>query len=120
MGPYTAEDARAALRQLRRDRLVPRDSFVQFSSRLQRQFFPIGAQFYETAPAAPDATAQVREPTPTQAQAVTPTVETGELSPVPQIFPQFHRYTFLMKRAPRRKDQNSFYHGTTKKNCNAR
>lgn len=86
LGPYTAEDARAALRQLRRDGLVPRDSFVQFSSRLQQQFFPIGAQFSETAPAAPATNAQVKEPTPTQEPAVTPTVETGELSPIPQIY----------------------------------
>ena len=50
LGPYTAEDARAALRQLRRDGLVPRDSFVQFSSRLQQQFFPIGAQFSRLRP----------------------------------------------------------------------
>lgn len=75
-----------ALRQLRRHGLVPRDSFVQFSSRLQQQFFPIGAQFSETAPATPDATAQVTEPTPTQAPAIRPTLETGELSPIPQTY----------------------------------
>ena len=86
LGPYTAEDARAALRQLRRDGSVPRDSFVQFSSRLQQQFFPIGAQFAETAPAAPATTPKVSEPTPTQAPTATPALETAELIPIPQVY----------------------------------
>ncbi len=86
LGPYTAEDARAALRQLRRDGLVPRDSFVQFSSRLQQQFFRIGAQFAETASAAPAATPEVSEPTPTQAPTATSTLETAELTPIPQVY----------------------------------
>lgn len=54
VGPYRREDAELVLRQYRRDGLVPRDSFIQLSERLGRQFWPVGANVLGTgAVAAP-------------------------------------------------------------------
>ena len=81
VGPYRRADAEEVLRQYRRDGLIPRDSFVQISDRLGRQFWPVGANVLGTgaidapegtvtAPAdvpitvAPDAAPQITELAP--------------------------------------------------------
>ena len=43
VGPYRRADAELVLRKYVRDGLVPRDSFLQLSSRLRQQFWPVGA-----------------------------------------------------------------------------
>ncbi len=43
VGPYRRADAELVLRQYVRDRIVPRDSFIQFSSSFRQQFWPVGA-----------------------------------------------------------------------------
>lgn len=73
VGPYRRADAERVLRAYVRDRLVPRDSFIQLSSRLRQQFWPVGANVLNrgvlevpstaTAPV-PAAQEPVVEPTP--------------------------------------------------------
>lgn len=43
LGPYTREDAEIVLSSYRRDGLIPRDSYITFSSTFQNQFWPVGA-----------------------------------------------------------------------------
>ncbi|MGJ8616258.1 MAG: serine protease [Sulfitobacter sp.] len=43
VGPYRRADAELVLRSYVNDGLVPRDSFIQLSSRLRQQFWPVGA-----------------------------------------------------------------------------
>ncbi len=43
VGPYRRADAELVLRQYVRDRIVPRDSFIQLSSSFRQQFWPVGA-----------------------------------------------------------------------------
>ncbi|MCF6443794.1 trypsin-like peptidase domain-containing protein [Nereida sp. MMG024] len=64
LGPYDASEARTVLRQLRRDRRIPSDSFVQFPNRLRSQFWPVGAAL----PPAPVEDAQTDVPQTAQAQ----------------------------------------------------
>ncbi len=47
VGPYRRDDAELVLRNYVREGLVPRDSFVQLSSRLRQQFWPVGANVLE-------------------------------------------------------------------------
>lgn len=43
VGPYRRADAEVVLRSYVRDRLIPRDSFIQQSDRFRQQFWPVGA-----------------------------------------------------------------------------
>jgi hypothetical protein len=43
VGPYRRSDAEQVLRTYVNDRIVPRDSFVQFSTSFRQQFWPVGA-----------------------------------------------------------------------------
>ena len=43
LGPYKRADAEVVLRSYRRDRLIPRDSYLEQSSRFRQQFWPVGA-----------------------------------------------------------------------------
>ena len=43
VGPYRRDEAEQVRRSYVREGLVPRDSFVQLSSRLRQQFWPVGA-----------------------------------------------------------------------------
>jgi len=75
VGPYRRADAELVRRQYIRDRLIPRDSFIQFSNRFRQQFWPVGANVLnrgvievpgavETAQApAPEATTDTSQPT---------------------------------------------------------
>lgn len=68
LGPYAPNDANTLLRQLRRDGVIPNDSYIVTSSNFRQQFWPIGVGAETTAQPLPDAT------TPAVAQEV-PAVE---------------------------------------------
>ena len=42
LGPYTPNDANTVLRQMRRYRTIPSDSFIVSGSRFRQQFWPVG------------------------------------------------------------------------------
>ena len=48
VGPYRRADAQLVRRSYVRDGLVPRDSFIQQSSRFRQQFWPLGANVLDT------------------------------------------------------------------------
>lgn len=85
VGPYRRADAEQVLRTYVRDGLVPRDSFIQLSSRFDRQFWPVGANVLNsgvidtpsTVVTTPDAPA---EPVPAEPLAEAP-------APVPEPEP---------------------------------
>ncbi|MFV2053422.1 trypsin-like peptidase domain-containing protein [Aliiroseovarius sp. YM-037] len=54
LGPYTREDATRRLRQLRRENLIPSDSFVAFSRSFRQQFWPVGANVLANPPILPE------------------------------------------------------------------
>lgn len=90
VGPYRRADAELVLRQYRRDGLIPRDSFIQRSSRLRQQFWPVGANVLGNgAVAAPDGTvpAQPEAPAPA-AQPETPDEQVAEVAPTPEPQPE--------------------------------
>ena len=85
VGPYRRADADIVLRQYRRDGLIPRDSFIQRSSRLRQQFWPVGANVLGGgAVDAPDGTVPTPQPdeTPTATQDAPVVAETTEEAPV--------------------------------------
>ncbi len=43
LGPYRRADAEIVLRTYRRDRVIPRDSYLELSDRFRQQFWPVGA-----------------------------------------------------------------------------
>jgi hypothetical protein len=47
VGPYTRRDAELVLASYVREGLVPRDSFIQLSSRFRQQFWPVGTNVLE-------------------------------------------------------------------------
>jgi S1-C subfamily serine protease len=61
LGPYSPDDAQDILASLRRDGLIPRDSFIAFAASFQQQFWPIGANLLNVTPLAP-ALEQTAEP----------------------------------------------------------
>lgn len=90
VGPYRRADAEQVLRAYIRDRLVPRDSFIQLSSAFRQQFWPVGANVLELgvadAPVETEITTtpiqQTELPAPTEA-APTETVAAQEPAPQP-------------------------------------
>jgi peptidoglycan hydrolase-like protein with peptidoglycan-binding domain len=56
LGPYTVAEAAGQLYELKRQGLIPRDSFVTDGGRHQQQFWPIGqaSVLFETAPEPPE------------------------------------------------------------------
>ncbi|WP_245848316.1 trypsin-like peptidase domain-containing protein [Actibacterium ureilyticum] len=50
LGPYTREDALAQMGELKRELLIPRDSFVAFSRDYGQQFWPVGANLRPVTP----------------------------------------------------------------------
>ena len=71
LGPYAPDDAAQLLRTLRRDGLIPRDSFVALGNNFARQIWPIGG-------------AAVR---PVQPIAPLPEPETDIVAPAPDLAP---------------------------------
>ncbi|MBD3663745.1 trypsin-like peptidase domain-containing protein [Sulfitobacter sp. TSTF-M16] len=78
VGPYRRADAELVLRQYVSEGLVPRDSFIQLSSRFRGQFWPVGANVLNRGVLeAPE-----NVPTTTPAQpAQEPAAETVEVTP---------------------------------------
>ncbi|WP_291735404.1 trypsin-like peptidase domain-containing protein [Leisingera sp. F5] len=52
LGPYTREDAQRVLQVYRRERQIPRDSFISQSSNLRQQFWPVGENLLSSNPIA--------------------------------------------------------------------
>ncbi len=77
VGPYRRSDAELVLRQYRREGLIPQDSFIQLSSRLRQQFWPVGVNLLENgAVAAPNGA------TPEADEQATPPQEEPEITEV--------------------------------------
>lgn len=53
LGPYTAEGAVATLETLKRENLIPQDSFISDGRSYRQQFWPIGANTLDQPPAQP-------------------------------------------------------------------
>lgn len=88
VGPYRRADAELVLRQYRRDGLIPRDSFIQLSSRLRQQFWPVGANVLGTgAVDAPDGTVP-QQPAPASEAEQAPQVAEATPAPTPEPEPQ--------------------------------
>ena len=66
LGPYARDDAEQVLRVYRRERQIPRDSFIARAGNLRQQFWPVGANVLNlgVAPAPTAPAEQVAEPQP--------------------------------------------------------
>ncbi|MGZ2257018.1 serine protease [Roseobacter sp. A03A-229] len=69
LGPYAPEDAQQVLQVYRADGLIPRDSYIAFSTALGAQFFPQGADLLRRG-------ALTAQPVPAQ----DPTIETPQIT----------------------------------------
>lgn len=79
VGPYRRDDAELVLRQYRREGLVPGDSFIQLSSRLRQQFWPVGANVLGNG--------AVDAPESTITEEIVPAPQVTEIPPAPQPEP---------------------------------
>lgn len=50
LGPYTREGALAQMREMKRELLIPRDSYVAFGNDYTQQFWPVGANLRTPTP----------------------------------------------------------------------
>ena len=82
VGPYRRADAEQVLRAYVRDRIVPRDSFIQLSSSFRQQFWPVGANLLNVTPLAP--ALQEQADTQVTAQAEPAPAPEPEPEPVPE------------------------------------
>lgn len=81
LGPYTASDAQRVLSAYRADGLIPRDSFIAYSSSFKQQFWPIGANLLNLPVASAPET--VTPPLAEQAEDA-PAQEQAETTPAPE------------------------------------
>ncbi len=81
VGPYSRADAELVLRSYVRDGLVPRDSFIQQSSRFRQQFWPVGANVLETGQIDAPAGVTPEGEAETSTGTTTPEVTTTPLDP---------------------------------------
>lgn len=72
LGPFERDNAEIALRGLRRDRLIPRDSYIVPSDGFRSQFWPVGANLLNAAPAVQVQLQVAPEPTPVVEPVVEP------------------------------------------------
>lgn len=80
VGPYRRADAEQVLRSYVRDRLVPRDSFIQLSRAFRQQFWPVGANVLNRG--------VIEAPTSVDTATATPVTPTEEPeAPAPVIQP---------------------------------
>lgn len=91
LGPYPAEQALTRLRDLRRDRLVPRDAYVSDGANFRQQFWPVGA-----------ATMAAAQPTP-----ATPTPPVNATPSVPAVQPLVEETPAEARRSERTLDRNA-------------
>lgn len=75
LGPYTREDAETVLSAYRREGLIPRDSYITFSSTFQSQFWPVGANLLNVRIEPEDTTPIVEIVSPVEAAAEPEVIE---------------------------------------------
>ncbi|MFK7870965.1 MAG: serine protease [Roseobacter sp.] len=85
VGPYRRSDAEQVLRTYVRDRIVPRDSFIQLSTAFRQQFWPVGANVLNRGVLEAPGTVETTQ-TDTQTGTQTDTAE-APAPEVPQIQP---------------------------------
>ena len=66
LGPYTTADAETLIRDLRRKRQIPTDSYVVDGSRFQQQFWPVGVGAQTAAQPLPASTDTSPDPQPAE------------------------------------------------------
>jgi S1-C subfamily serine protease len=94
LGPYTRADAEQVLRAYRADGDIPRDSYIQFSSRLGAQFWPVGANVLGRG--------AVTAPLPQEQAAVTATEEPAQqITPADETPAEARRSESLLTRGER-------------------
>ncbi|WP_257884031.1 serine protease [Roseobacter insulae] len=82
LGPYTAQDAEQVLQVYRAEGLIPRDSYIAFSSSLGEQFFPQGIDVLRGVGVTPQ---QPDEPQETPAAVPQTQAEEAPQAPAPVI-----------------------------------
>lgn len=92
VGPYRRADAEQVLRTYVRDGLVPRDSFIQLSSRFRQQFWPVGANVLERGVIDAPADVVTQTPAPeTPAPDTTPVAEVPAPEPADETLSEARR-----------------------------
>ena len=82
LGPYGTAEARSKLTDMRRDGMIPSDSYVVFGERFRRQFWPIGDSTQLPADLQQDGGAQSAQPAP-DAQPAAPSDQSAQSSTAP-------------------------------------
>jgi peptidoglycan hydrolase-like protein with peptidoglycan-binding domain len=72
LGPYARQDAERVLRVYRRERQIPRDSFVARSSALNQQFWPVGANVLNRGVVVASPLVPLETPAPTETVVAAP------------------------------------------------
>src|SRR5690606_33419562 len=72
LGPYSAEEAGAALTRLKSDRLIPDDSYVTDGSRFRQRYWPVAGAATLTPEPAIEAAAPAATPDPAPEAAAEP------------------------------------------------
>lgn len=93
LGPYARSDAEQVLRVYRSERVIPRDSFIAFTSSFRQQFWPIGANVLNRG--------VVQAPVPTETEDSTPVVDTPAPPPADETPEQARRSERQLSRAER-------------------
>ena len=75
LGPYTREDAEQVLRVYRSEGDIASDSYIQLTSRLGQQFWPVGADVLGRGPVEPAVTETPTVQAETEAESPTPAPE---------------------------------------------
>ncbi|WP_136441163.1 serine protease [Pacificoceanicola onchidii] len=87
LGPYTRTQAQARLGELLRSGAIPPDSYIATAQSYGQQFWPVGAQLAQTAPAQPEAEPTSEAPLP-DAPVVAQLEPTPEPEPEPAAEPE--------------------------------
>lgn len=90
LGPYTRSDAEALLRDLRRARQVPPDSYIEVPNSYGQQFWPVGAQVLQAQPVPQVAQPVIVAPQPSAAEQVqtAPSEQVAQVDPVQPAEPE--------------------------------
>ncbi|WP_299703692.1 serine protease [uncultured Tateyamaria sp.] len=93
LGPYARSDAEQVLRVYRSEGVIPRDSFIAFTSSFRQQFWPIGANVLNRG--------VVQAPVPTEPEETTPVLDTPAPPPADETPAQAQRSERQLSRAER-------------------
>lgn len=93
LGPYARSDAEQVLRVYRSEGVIPRDSFIAFTSSFRQQFWPIGANVLNRG--------VVQAPVPAEPEETTPVVDTPAPPPADETPAQAQRSERQLSRAER-------------------